>query len=154
MKDPEENETSPENNSSIVLLLQIENQKLLFTGDVGVEGLSLAMEKAESLGIGLKTMDFFQVPHHGSKHNLGPTLLNKLIGEKLEEDNHIKSAFVSVPKEGAPKHPSGKVINALRRRGTRVFATCGKTILHKHNAPEREGWVTANPLDFFTQVAE
>ncbi len=152
--DPEENSTSAENNSSLIIFLQVGGKKLLFTGDAGVEALADALNKATSLGIDLKEVNFVQVPHHGSKHNVGPTILDALLGPKLEEQKHNKTAFVSVPKEGDPKHPSRRVVNAFIRRGVRIVATQGSAKRHRHEAPDREGWSPATPLSFYDQVEE
>lgn len=151
---PQDNETSAENNSSIILLLQVDGKKFLFTGDAGVEALNEAIKKAVNLGIDLKTVNFIQIPHHGSKHNVGPLLLDALVGVKLRESAQVKTAFVSAPKEGDPKHPSRKVVNAFIRRGAKVIATQGSVKVHHDNAPERVGWTTAQPLAFYNEVAE
>lgn len=152
--DPEPNATSAENNSSVVLLLQVEGKKFLFTGDAGVEALTEAINKAKALGIDLKTADFVQIPHHGSKHNVGPTVLNSILGSKLLQPADSKIAFVSVPKEGEPKHPSGKVVNAFIRRGFKVIGTQGSIKRHYKDSPERENWSAAKPFAFYEQVAE
>jgi len=154
LTDPEEGETSAENNSSTILLLPLNEKKFLFTSDAGTEALNNAINKAESLGIDLREVGFFQIPHHGSKHNVGPTILNHIIGEKLQEQKHLKTAFVSAPKDGDPKHPSRKVINALKRRGAEAYTTKGIPICHRSpDAPDR-GWHKAEPLPFYEQVAE
>lgn len=155
LEDPDENETSAENNSSIILLLQIDGQQLLFTGDAGAEALIEAVKKAASLDIDLKGAHFIQIPHHGSKHNVGPTILDVLLGPKLEEGSVLdKIAFVSAPQEGDPKHPSRKVVNAFQRRGVKVIATQGSGKRHHKDAPPREGWVAAKPLPFYDKVAD
>lgn len=155
LKDPEENETSAENNTSLIFALKIDGMLKLFVGDAGVEALNNAIDKSKELGIDLKTADFVQVPHHGSKHNVGPTVLDSLLGSKLSEDKPVRTSFVSVPKKGEPKHPSRKVTNAFKRRGAKVIATKGNTIHHfSSDAPERPGWVKAESLPFYDQVAE
>jgi len=153
LTDPQENETSAENNSSVILLLQIEGKKFLFTGDAGVEAINEAIKKTTNLGIDLKALNFIQIPHHGSKHNIGPSLLDFIVGEKLQEPAHLKTAFVSSPKDGDPKHPSRKVVNAFMRRGVKVLATKDSAKRHFENAPDR-GWSKAEPLPFYDKVAE
>ncbi len=153
LADPEEFETSAENNSSVILLLQVDGNKLLFTGDAGVESLDAAINKAITLGIDLTGISFIQIPHHGSKHNVSPSLLDKLVGPKLTNDISNKTAFVSVPLKGDPKHPSRKVTNAFKRRGAKVIATKESTKHHFKDAPDR-GWVKAEPLPFYDQVAD
>jgi len=154
LTDPEEGETSAENNASIILLLQIDGEKFLFTSDAGIEALNNAINKAESLGINLREVGFLQIPHHGSKHNVGPTILNRIIGEKLQEQKHLKTACISAPKNGDPKHPSGKVVNAFKRRGAEVYATKGISVCKSSSdAPDR-GWRKVDLLPFYEQVAE
>jgi len=154
LTDPEEWNTSAENNTSTILLLQLNGKKFLFTSDAGIEALNNAIKKAESLGIDLREVDFLQIPHHGSKHNVGPTILNRIIGERLQEQKHLKTVYVSAPKNGDPKHPSRKVVNALKRRGAEVYATKGIPICQRSpDAPDR-GWRKLDPLPFYEQVAE
>jgi beta-lactamase superfamily II metal-dependent hydrolase len=106
-------ETSPENNSSAILLLTVDGYKLLFTADAGIPALTAAADYAATLNIRVDDLRFMQVPHHGSKHNLGKTILNRIKG---------KTAFVSAGAT-APKHPARKVTNALLRRGSTVCVT-------------------------------
>ena len=155
LAEPQENETSAENNTSVILLLQIDGKSKLFMADAGVEAIREAISKAVQLGVDLKTADFIQVPHHGSKHNVGPVVLNQIIGPKLAQDQSSKIAFASVPKEGDPKHPSKKVTNAFKRRGAKVIVTRGNTIhWASADAPKRTGWITAEPLPFYDKVEE
>ena len=154
LTDPEEGETSAENNASIILLLQTDGEKFLFTSDAGVEALDNATNKAESLGIDLREVNFLQIPHHGSKHNVGPAILNRIIGERLQEQKHLKTVYISAPKNGDPKHPSRKVVNAFIRRGAKVFTTKGITMCqHSSDAPDR-GWNKSDSLPFYDQVEE
>ena len=152
--DPAEEATSAENNSSAILLIELADRNLLFTADAGVPALERAAEYAEDLGMDLRQCPFSQVPHHGSKRNVGPSILDRIIGPRLRNDVPGKTAFVSVSEEGEPKHPSRKVTNAYRRRGARVVATMGSTKGHSHDAPDRAGWVSAEPLPFYTEVEE
>lgn len=144
-------ETLAENNSSTILLLTVDNRNLLFTGDAGIPALTEAIARLESEGFDFSTITFIQVPHHGSKQNVGPSILNRLVGPKQREDRQIKSTFVSVSKEGEPNHPAKKVTNAFRRRGAPVHPTQGATKLHHYNAPDR-GWSSSIPLPFYVQV--
>ncbi|MFA6529020.1 MAG: MBL fold metallo-hydrolase [Candidatus Gracilibacteria bacterium] len=140
-------DTGHENNSSLVLLLMIEGKKFLFTGDAGKDALTRAINYAESCSVPLNKIDFLDIPHHGSKRNLGPTILNKLMPQH---------AFISCPPKGDPKHPSRKVVNALIRRGCEPGSTRkGAPICHpSSDAPQREGWVSLAPESFFSQVEE
>ncbi|MBW2045507.1 MAG: MBL fold metallo-hydrolase [Deltaproteobacteria bacterium] len=153
--DPEPYLTSFENNSSVVLLLKVDAKTFLFTADAGVEALEEAYNKAVALGIDLKQSHFAQIPHHGSRRNVGPSILDRIIGPKLNEEKKIKTAFVSVPKKGDPKHPSRKVTNAFKRRGAGVVVTKGRSILHHSpDSPQRENWSTVEVLPFYNEVEE
>lgn len=133
--------TSHENNSSVILLLRIDGHKLLFTADAGIPALTAAADYAASQGISLDDLRFAQIPHHGSKHNVGKTILNRI---------KAGSAFVSAG-ANAPKHPAKKVTNAFIRRGSRVFVTAGKNLQHFQDSPTR-GWDPAIPVEFSPQV--
>lgn len=130
---------SAENSSSVIMLLTVNGKKVLFTGDADAEALTKAVDYSEQrLGISLSDLHLLHVPHHGSKQNVGPTILNRIRAEKAQ---------ISAPKESV-KHPHQSVINALIRRGSRVFATQGSTILHSHNAESRLGWGPVAELQF------
>lgn len=152
----EENSRSAENNSSVVLLVKtVDDKYMLLAGDAGVPALMRAAAQAETLGFHLpSTLDFMQIPHHGSRHNVGPTVLNRLLGDKGQLAYRPgRTAFVSCAAEGEPKHPSKRVINAFQRRGAIVHATQGSGKMNHHNAP-RNGWSEAEPLPFYDRVEE
>ena len=140
-------DTDSENNSSLVLLFVCDGKKFLFTGDAGKDALGKVIEYTNSINFDLSGLDFFDVPHHGSKRNLSPTILNKL---------KPKQAFISCPPQGDPKHPSRKVVNALLRRGSAVHTNKNKlTLCHPSaNVPARQGWGPATPESFYNQVEE
>ena len=151
----DEGETSAENNSSAIILVQGENDDyMLLTGDAGIPALTAAADYLASRGFDFSKLGFLQVPHHGSQRNVGPTILNRLLGPKLSADMNIKVAFVSAAADGEPKHPSKKVTNAFRRRGLPVHATQGSTKRHSRNAPDRPNWVASTPLPFYHEVEE
>ncbi len=153
--EPDANASSAENNSSVILLFKDKEEKFLFTSDAGVPALAGAVECAMRLGIDLSTLKGLQVPHHGSKHNVGPAILNLVVGPKKPNEQITKTAIVSAPKEGPPKHPSKKVVNAFMRRGAKVVATQGKTICFRGaDTPARKDWVAAVALPFSNQVEE
>lgn len=154
LKEPEDDATSAENNSSAILLLQIDGKQLLFTGDAGVPALERADDWAESAGIALSDCCFSQVPHHGSRRNVGPSILDRILGPRRSDDQPDKAAFVSASKH-APKHPSRRVTNAYRRRGARVITTEGAAIwYYSADAPARSGYSAAIPVPFHTTVEE
>ena len=132
-----------ENESSVILLLTVDGKKILFTGDAGITALTHAADYADSVGIPLVDLHLLHIPHHGSKQNVGPTILNRIKAEKSQ----ISAAF-----DAAPKHPAKKVVNALIRRGSSVFITPGCTVCHSHNAPNRPLWSPITALPFYSKV--
>jgi hypothetical protein len=153
LKEPKQDATSAENNSSVIFILKTDERKLLFAGDAGVPALTVAADFALAENIGLDGINFFQVPHHGSRRNLGPTILNRMFGNVRQTDAKDWSACISAAKDGAPKHPNKRVTNALRRRGAAVQVTAGKGVLYRFNAPDR-GWTWLEPLPFYEQVED
>jgi beta-lactamase superfamily II metal-dependent hydrolase len=146
-------ETSAENNSSAILMFSIDGENMLFTGDAGIPALTEVYARLQAENFDFSTLKFVQVPHHGSRRNIGPTLLNAIIGPKLAQPATIKTAFVSASADGAPKHPAKKVTNAFMRRGAPVHVTAGTSKSHRKNAPDR-GWVNSTPLPFYDEVEE
>ncbi len=142
--------TTAENNSSAVILLKISSSRyILLTSDAGVPPLLKVAEKLSEMGIKDKIV-YYQIPHHGSKHNVNTNLLNNLIGDILDEGSTIsKGACVSVAKNSDYKHPSQAVINAFVRRGIKPVITKGKNLCkHSDDIPIREGYTTAKQLEF------
>jgi len=154
LKDPPDDAVSPSNNSSVILLIENEGDRVLLTADAGVPALERAEEYAWSIGIDLRTCGLQQVPHHGSKRNVGPTMLDVLVGERGKQQDHM-SVYVSAAKKGRPKHPNVRVINAYLRRGAGAFSTEGVNICWgRGNRPGRSDYGPATPLDFFTGEVE
>jgi beta-lactamase superfamily II metal-dependent hydrolase len=148
----DEGDTSAENQSSVVTLFDFGSQTVLLTGDAGIEALELAADHLDDAGY--SSPDVLQVPHHGSKHNVGPTVLDRLVGPRFSRDEQRSVALVSAAPDGAPRHPARQVTNALRRRGAYPFATRGKQLRHGHLAPPRLGWTSAEPIPFYPEVEE
>lgn len=153
--EPADDAVSSENNSGVISLFTFADKKLLLTADVGVPALTQAINDAASLGVVLSQFSFFQAPHHGSKRNVGPSVLDALLGEKREQGSASEyTALISASKKGEPKHPSKRVVNALIRRGAKVIATQGSTKHHFSNGMPDRGWQTATPLPFYDNVEE
>lgn len=157
LEEPSDSAVNARNNSSVITLVQLGDDHFLFVGDAGVPGLWHAVQNAESKGYDISAnVNFLQVPHHGSKRNLGPAILNHIVGEiQLEGGKVSKTAFISAPPEGAPKHPSQRVINALDRRGATITATQGiDHYFHSLDLPVRSGWGPITPLTFVENYEE
>lgn len=139
----DDGKTSAENNSSVITLITAGEHKLLFTGDAGLEALNIASTYAESLNIDLNSLNLFHVPHHGSKHNIGSTILTKIKGEY---------SIISASGKNE-KHPSKRVTNHLIKKGSKVFINKSAHLVHKRSAPER-GWSGANEEPFYDRFKE
>ena len=144
--------TSEENEMSIILLGDMQEEKFLLTGDAGIRALEIAISHASSMGTSMvDDISFYQIPHHGGRHNVAPSILNSLVGSILPEGERInKTAFVSAGKNS--DHPLQMVVNAFIRRGVSVYTTNGQTIRHSRNMPDRSGWSKLSRLEFSNQV--
>ncbi len=103
-------ETSPENNTSVILYGNNGGTRFLFTADAGVGALTrvVAAYQAGSFS----NLEWFQLPHHGSRRNVNQFLVDHFCP---------KLAYVSA--DGSLKHPRRAVVNAFKAKGTHVFST-------------------------------
>lgn len=141
--------TEPDNETSTVILGNMEEEYFLLTGDVGIRGLRCAIDYADSIGSNIQeNVTFYEVPHHGGRRNVSPSILDELLGEIVEEGTTTsKIAFTCTGK--GTDHPRQMVVNAFVRRGVRVYTTDGQTIRHKRgDMPAREGWTSLTNLGF------
>jgi beta-lactamase superfamily II metal-dependent hydrolase len=146
-------ETSAENESSVVLFADFDGRGVLLTGDAGIQALNRAADYAELYGVHLPSrLEFVQVPHHGSRHNVSTSVLDRIIGARRLTNDGVfpKIALVSAGKESTT-HPRKMVTNAFNRRGARPYATKGMPIHHRRGMPDR-GWGAAPALEFSSQV--
>jgi beta-lactamase superfamily II metal-dependent hydrolase len=146
-------ETSYDNESSVVLYGNIGGHGLLFTGDAGVQALSRAASSLEASGVHLpSTLKFVQIPHHGSRHNVSPSVLDRILGPRVVPGTPTtKTAIVSAGAK-SETHPRRIVTNAFKRRGAWVGAAKGIPIRHHQNMPARTGWSTAPEIPFYDKV--
>lgn len=121
-------DTSARNNLSVVTLLDTDQQRFMLTGDAGIAALSQAADRYEQQVGSFRDapLAVFQAPHHGSRHNLGPQILDRIVGT-VGSGGAKPFALISSAKS-SPKHPSPKVTNALGRRGVASYATEGRSI--------------------------
>ena len=144
-------ETSPSNESSVVQMAEFDDRRILLTGDAGIVSLEEAADFAEWLGHDLPGLRFMQVPHHGSRHNVSPSILDRWLGQRVPRDDPPRtSAYASVAKE-ATTYPRRKVVNAFMRRGAKVYSTKGDPKSHFHDMPTRN-WSAAVPHEFSDEV--
>lgn len=141
-------ETTHRNNSSTVITFTDNASRVLLTGDAGVPAMEHAALEYERVygDFEYAPVTLLQVPHHGSRRNLSPSLLDRIVGPRGGESD-IKAVASSA--KASPKHPSPKVVNALLRRGVHVVATEGRTVCFQ-SGMTRPGWSpmeSLGPLD-------
>lgn len=148
-------QTSASNESSVVLYADLgDDRRVLLTGDAGVRALTWAKSYAKANALVLQNFSFVQIPHHGSRRNVGPTVLNEIVGPIQAEGAAIRfSAFVSVPKDDAT-HPRKIVLNAFIRRGAQVVATQGTNKVHWGGFSPRHGYTSVSAVPFSARVED
>jgi hypothetical protein len=97
---------------------------------------------------------FVQIPHHGSRRNVGPTILNYIVGPIIPEGTPSRlSAFVSAPAQD-DSHPRKMVLNAFLRRGASVCATQGEKRVFLGGFQPRPGYRYVEGLPFSSNVED
>jgi beta-lactamase superfamily II metal-dependent hydrolase len=140
--------TSAANETSVVLYGSFDAGRVLLTGDAGVNALTAAADYADSQQLSMQQFSFVQIPHHGSRSNVGPTILDRIIGKKKPRNvEPTFSAFASAPKDDE-NHPRKMVLNAFTRRGAAVITTRGNKIVHYGGFLPRLGYGDIAPLPF------
>lgn len=144
-------ESTNENQMSVVQYTELLGKGILLTGDAGRGALEEAMAYAASIGISLSGISYFQVPHHGSRHNVSTKILDGLLGPRLRtplpEGQHKFWAIISAAKADKD-HPRKAVVRAMIHRGGGVVTTesgCKRISL---NPPPRTGWCAAEPVAY------
>jgi beta-lactamase superfamily II metal-dependent hydrolase len=146
-------DTTAENNSSVILLFQFGDKSAILTADAGPPALTPAVQVLSAAQYDMTKIAFVQVPHHGSARNVSADLLDALLGPKQAREVQTRTAFASVAKPDDLKHPSKKVTNAFRRRGAPVHVTAGESKYHFNGSPAR-GWFPSTPLPLYPEVEE
>ncbi len=144
-------ETSSENEMSVIQYASLCGKSILLTGDAGRAGLSEAADYAPYAGLTLPGIDRFQVPHHGSRRNVSTDILDRWLGPRLSskpaEGEETFSAIISASKKDKD-HPRKAVIRAVIHRGAKTVTTQGSDLRTGYNAPDREGWSPAPKLPY------
>jgi hypothetical protein len=145
------NETSAENEMSIVQYAILNGERILLTADAGRAALTEAADYAEDIGLVLPGVDRFQVPHHGSRRNVSTEVLNRWLGAPFAtkpEPHQLKfMAIISSAKKDV-HHPRKSVVRAMWHRGAMVATTEGNNVRSSKNAPPRDGWGPITPVDY------
>ncbi|MBR1297379.1 competence protein ComEC [Bradyrhizobium sp. AUGA SZCCT0042] len=143
--------TSASNETSVVQLGILDGAHVLLTGDVGPEGLNEAADYAWQLGL-LQPPSFVQVPHHGSRRNVTPNVLDRWLGRTMEQGKRFGTAYCSVGDNKAD-YPRAQVSNAFLRRGYPVHVTRGVNKVH-YSGSDGRGWGTSVPLPLVQEVED
>ncbi|MGP0089725.1 MAG: ComEC/Rec2 family competence protein [Xanthobacteraceae bacterium] len=146
-------ETSAENEMSVVQYALLCGEKVVLTGDAGPGALTEAADYAPQAGLTLPGVKRFQVPHHGSRRNVTTEILDRWLGPRLKSmpkpGAETFTAIISAAREDED-HPRKAVVRALIHRGARVVSTDdgdgGKRV--GKNAPTRPNWTAAIPLSY------
>lgn len=144
-------ETSAENEMSVIQYASLCGKRILLTADAGRGGLTEAADYAPHIGITLPGIDRFQAPHHGSRRNVSTETLDRWLGPRLsskpQKGEEVLTVIVSSAKTDED-HPRKAVVRACIHRGAKVVTTEGLSIRTSHSAPEREGWTAATPVEY------
>lgn len=146
--------TSAENETSVILRGIIDGSGFLLTGDAGIRALDKAMDYMELVGENIQSdISFYQIPHHGGRHNVSPSILDRMLGEKVKKGNtRDKTALASVAKDS--DHPLKMVTNAYIRRGVNTYKTEGNVICHHNGDMPGRNWTTSKQIEFSDYVEE
>lgn len=107
---PEEGEQYDDlNNYSIVLKLTFGNTSFMFTGDAETKVENSMLESGMDL-----SADVLKVGHHGSSSSSSYRFLEAV---------NLRFAVISVGKDNSYNHPNGKVLERIKRFGTKVYRT-------------------------------
>lgn len=127
--------TSAINESSLIILFEYDGVKVLLTGDAGKKGLTNAIDYAYVNNITLNDCNIIKMPHHGSRKNVNPAIMDAFVGSR--------ALYYSCVSDDLGHHPSQRLINLMNEKNFKQFSTSGSTLHCGKNAPDR-GWETAS----------
>jgi len=134
-------DTSNENEMSIIQYLEFNGRKVLLTGDAGRAGMTEAAAYAPQVGLTLPRVTDFQAPHHGGRRNVNSEILDAWLGSIQPslpaEGNELFTAVISASGDD-PAHPRKAVRRGLLHRGAKVLTTEQHNIwIHGGDYPKR-----------------
>lgn len=136
-------ETSAENEMSVVQAAVLSGVSVVLTGDAGRAGLAEAADHAWSAGLALPGVDLFQIPHHGSRRNVSTEILDRWLGPRLamrlQPGQHSFLAVVCAAPEDAD-HPRPAVVRAVIHRGGELASTEDGPVSFYKGLLRRPGW--------------
>lgn len=122
--------TQPFNNTSTILGMNFNNDRLLLTADAGSDAL-------DRVPGDWRNVSWMQVPHHGSDGNLSRDNIERFCP---------KTAYVSA--SGDSSHPSRAIVNGLIKVRSTVYSThtSGHLWHYRGTVPRRDSYGPAVPL--------
>lgn len=140
--------TSRENEMSVVQAAILNGKSILLTGDAGREALQEVVDYAPVVGLALPGVNYFQVPHHGGRHNVSTEILDQIVGLRLaQKPTQFTWSAICSSAKADEDHPRKSVVRAMLHRGAHFAATEGKTIGFSEGIT-REGWYPVPQTDY------
>lgn len=132
----DDEDTSSMNQTSIILSVKLNDIHFLLTGDAGKEAVNAALDFYEEQSWLNSAKDFthLQLPHHGSRKNIDPAILNRI---------QARTYIISCAPEGEEEnHPSRRLMNKILEinKNARIFRTGNSNFIFHKNVE-----VKANP---------
>jgi hypothetical protein len=119
-------ETSTENEMSVVQYANFNGRSVVLTGDAGRDGMHEAADYAPQAGLFLPGVSDFQTPHHGGRRNVNSHVLDRWLGpvlpQLLPEGSERFKAIICASKEDT-EHPRKAVRRGLLHRGAKILTT-------------------------------
>ncbi len=119
-------ETSTENEMSVVQYAYLNGQSIVLTGDAGRAAMTEAAAYAPQAGLFLPGVTRFQAPHHGGRRNVNSAILDEWLGpilpSLLPAGSERFTAMISSAKEDED-HPRNAVVRGLLHRGAKIMTT-------------------------------
>jgi beta-lactamase superfamily II metal-dependent hydrolase len=136
-----------------VQLANLEGHRILLTADAGPIALHEAIDYAVINNLWGR-LDCVQVPHHGSRHNVTPTVLDRWLGARVSDPSIRRGSAVASVGRKQDDYPRRSVANAFLRRGYPVATTHGGTICYFNGGAMRAGWWTPAVVPFSNKVED
>jgi beta-lactamase superfamily II metal-dependent hydrolase len=144
-------ETSVENEMSVIQYGILSGHRILLTGDAGRDAMTEAAHIAPYVGITLPGIDRFQAPHHGGRRNLSTAILDHWLGPRLAQPLPAGQtrfvAMISAAKEDQ-EHPRKAVVRALIHRGAFVATTENGPFRVSGGVAPNRGWSSMQPASY------
>jgi hypothetical protein len=134
-------DTSNENEMSVIQYANFAAQRVLLTGDAGRRGMTEAAVFAPQLGLFLPRVTHFQAPHHGGRRNVNSAILDTWLGPIQPAlpapGMELFTAVISASADD-PAHPRKAVRRGLLHRGAKILSTEHHNIwIHGGDVPPR-----------------